>query len=410
MSDRSDSAPASKGWLSAHALEAPAAPPFAGAAFARAAAEGLRSLAGKPGTGSGWDAFERPFREAAGHVDSIRNPLAASPALGKLGAVAGAALTGLAAPEEKIPGALADRALQGIGGAIGDAFRKNAALPDPVGATWVETGNPTVERASMRTAGAPARPAPARPGGPAAPRPPKSRPALPSATHAPISRNDLPPAKTAFEAWAENLDRKLREARARVPAAPAKAKPPRKPFVFPGDPADLARFKEILSRRAPESPASPFPAAPAPFGPSGAVRPAPPPAAPSDVAPLLPPSASVAPGSPAADLSRLPAPRPAAPARDSLPPLPAPPPFPGPEAGPAAPAGSPRGTAPESALPPPSPRGIPAPGQAPEAPLPAPGSRPRPSEMEWLDEEDDLAARLHSLLRRQARRRGVDLS
>jgi hypothetical protein len=30
--------------------------------------------------------------------------------------------------------------------------------------------------------------------------------------------------------------------------------------------------------------------------------------------------------------------------------------------------------------------------------------------VEWLDEEEDLAGKLHRLLRRQAKRRGVDLS
>ncbi len=38
---------------------------------------------------------------------------------------------------------------------------------------------------------------------------------------------------------------------------------------------------------------------------------------------------------------------------------------------------------------------------------------PRPSEspeVRWLQEEDDLASKLNRLLRRQAKRRGVDLS
>jgi hypothetical protein len=41
--------------------------------------------------------------------------------------------------------------------------------------------------------------------------------------------------------------------------------------------------------------------------------------------------------------------------------------------------------------------------------VPAPGKNGSPA-VEWLDEEDDLAGKLHRLLRRQAKRRGVDLS
>ena len=64
---------------------------------------------------------------------------------------------------------------------------------------------------------------------------------------------------------------------------------------------------------------------------------------------------------------------------------------------------------------------MPAPGTASAGgPLPDPGSgigsgngstvhRHGQSQVEWMDEEDDLAAKLHRLLRRQAKRRGVEL-
>jgi hypothetical protein len=54
--------------------------------------------------------------------------------------------------------------------------------------------------------------------------------------------------------------------------------------------------------------------------------------------------------------------------------------------------------------------GLPDPLANPSGPaVPAPGKNGSPA-VEWLDEEDDLAGKLHRLLRRQAKRRGVDLS
>lgn len=397
MSDPSaetPAAPPSLGWLAAHALDASHASPFGSAAFARAASEGLRALAsGKPRAESEWEGFAKPFQTLAGHVESIRDPLGtqAKLPLAGIGEAAGAALRGVAAPEAVRP-----TPLSGIGSAIGEVLKPDGPPIKPQAASWVETGNPSVRRAIARTPSVPSKPpAPAKPAQPGATSRPKRAPAAPDL--APLSRADLPPAQSALEAWAEDLERRLRRARERAKATAPKpagrpAKPVRKPFVYPEDPADLARFKEILGRQAPSGPVPPA-------GTPGAVAPTPSPAAPGDtVTPVSPPW----PGAPApADpgiggiLSRLPAPgpRPSGPEpTDVFTPVQPPIPARGPATAP------PPVSAPPAASAPPVPAGAAAP------------AKPRPSEMEWLEEEDDLAARLHSLLRRQARRRGVDLS
>jgi hypothetical protein len=56
---------------------------------------------------------------------------------------------------------------------------------------------------------------------------------------------------------------------------------------------------------------------------------------------------------------------------------------------------------------------VPPRGTVPGPGVPASPEAPRPQgapAFEWMDEEDDLAGKLHRLLRRQAKRRGVDLS
>lgn len=405
MSDHSaesPAAPTSLGWLAAHALEGADATPWRSAAFARAASEGMRMLApARPDADPAWNGFSKPFREIVEHVASIQDPLrtAVKPTLAGIGEGAGAALRDLAAPKAPVP-----MPLSGIGRSFGEAMQAGDSPFRRKPASWVETGNPSVRRAGARPPVAPTKPsASAKP----APAPEtsnrKPKPAPPAPDLAPLSHASLPPAQTALEAWAEKLDRKMRQAREREEAAqvsaakrPAAPVPPKRvPFKYPEDPADPARFKEILSRHAPTGSAPPP-------GPPGAFAPKPGPAAPSDtVTPVAPPWPGVpGPADPGFGeiLSRLPAPgpRPSGPEPTDVF-TPAQPPIPG------------RGHVP---APPISAPPVPTAAQ-PTQPAPAAlagSAKPSPSEIEWLEEEDDLAARLHSLLRRQARRRGVDLS
>jgi hypothetical protein len=448
--------PASRGWITVHAME-----PQRDASLrfplelARAAAEGLRKppfLKTEAETDAPWDAFTKPFRTARENLDRIREPMQSmKPAVEKaapqpagqtsdrnplrgIGALAGTGLAGLdlgeigkASAKPPAPraasamGGIANLPAAGLGGlglaAIGAAASSavNGAGPlfakpsahgagadgktggdrnaKPADGSWVETGNPTTQpaRASRRTGAA-------------------AKSALAAGIAHPMSPR-LPAAPSPLEAWAEKAARKLKDYARGAGQAPAKTagaagasmsgpvdpmSPRRAPFIPPDDPETLARFKRVLESLPPE-PGSPATGEPAGSGVGG-----------NTVTPVSRKDpergAERVPADPGLSdvLDRLygpsvPAPSPESGDGDVFSPVQ--PPLPYRDAG----AASPAAPAPAAAS-------RPAPAAPADASTGTPNRSRAASEIEWLEEEDDLAAKLHSLLRRQAKRRGVDLA
>jgi hypothetical protein len=321
------------------------------------------------------------------------------------------------------------------------------------GGSWMEAGNPPARSANLspgnRFPGIP-NPAAAKPAtatGRASMRP-GSRDGLPARTNA---KPELPPAQTAFEAWAEKVARKVARKLPKYASVAGDSSGPgknlpsgsgkagdggtlqrlarRAPFIPPEDPETIARFKALLeAQRRPGAagPAGSPLAWPESMGDTGSAgsegdkshgRP-------HAVTPASPPRLEAArkPGAAGPDLSDL--------VQDLYPPIgksqsypgapgvgrdpegdnvhpPAHAPFPtrtdrsghGVDGDNGNGGNSPAGSTPRVPT-------VTVPTVAEGHPLPGRGG----AETEWLQEEDDLAAKLHRLLRRQAKRRGVDLA
>lgn len=430
-------APASMGWLSAHAMEAGRSlsawwlAPLAGARVDAA----LMSV-----TAAGGQAvqetlleFVKPFRAAEEHADLIRDPVRAS----GLSAIAAAGLGGLF---DK-PGQAAVKPGTSSG-------------QRPTGGSRVETGN----SGNSTVRGANVSPGRRFPGisNPAAGKPatstdrPLPRPGSRDGVPARANAKPLPPAaQTPFEDWADKVTRKLSRyvstsgnpsgTGENPPAGsgnPAGGKVPfrRAPFIPPEDPETLMRFKALMESQLAHKPGSPAPLAnDSANGSANGVA-----DAPADVSAGSVPAASGSAGNGfssggggtgggntvTSTLPKFPEPfrKPGAGGHDlsdlvrDLYPLigktPSPPAVAGSGRDPEVDNGHSPLQAPFPALPAFPPAASPSRVPAAEAPAtsagnPLPG---RAAETEWLQEEDDLAARLHRLLRRQAKRRGVDLA
>ncbi|GEM_PF-4890313 len=440
---------------------------------ARAAAEGMQRLPdeGMQGTGALGD-FAEPFRVAQEHMDLIREPAkavgkSASSSIGGIGGVgdvATAGPAGLGIGAIGSPGASDGKngkaVPAGIGSAldaagIGELFRNTGVTPSQESAkrnahparpariadgSWVETGNPTTRssRASASTRGT-GNPGPA----PISASRPTARDGIPArGFHGRIGGKPVSPPPSPFAGWAENVNRKIAGYGPKpdpqnphsindLDAKGGTASPTRAPSIVPLDDVAFARFLELLKQRAPNPHgpgASSTPKVPAvaisgtPSAGStapGATRPSD--RSPSystyssnDLSPVQHPF-SRPPGSPepsAPDLADL-VDNLYGPVRSDPAGHPA-------ENNTYSPVQHPFSQRPAGGdLSPVATKGKAGPGAGPSAVAPAAANAPAEaasqvrqgtSEMEWMDEEDDLAAKLHRLLRRQAKRRGVDLT
>jgi hypothetical protein len=453
------------GWRAPLALARSAAAAMAGVAGTAGGSSESREA------DAGAEEFVKPFRAAAELMGLIREPLkpnAGIPQSG-IGALAGTGLSALAAlsgGDAEAMGAESGRLSDASGNTLSDALAGPSPAGPAIGATpgiasldskngvavfaslaangvgpsrqrgpadgsWVETGNPTTRKGS-RSAPPGRSPQSAKPSAAANP---------PRASFSPSAAPTLPPARTDFEVWAERAAGKL----ARYVSGTGSASgpgpgsgsakptsPKRAPFIPPEDPETIARFKKLMEANLPVPHAADSETASGSAVDGNRAKPAAngretkPGQAPkagdsgSDrMVPVSPPYAGNAgpsgPGNPPApDLSDLAdalyAPvRPAAPGTDGNvhSPVHSPSSARNPDSGSGRMSPSDANRIP--------PRSVVAPGSDPvRAPMPSIGNgatvqRNGQSQMEWMDEEDDLAAKLHRLLRRQAKRRGVEL-
>lgn len=370
-------APASAlAWLALSALDGSASDPVLPAlAETRAAAEGLRRFPEADGETEAWSAFAEPFQAAMETVRALTGPV--------LGLSEGVAPE--ASGPSSFPASPSHRDARETPLAAAPAAATDPAMA-PRGSS-VETGNPSLLEIAARIgslSGASVPQAGTRPA--VAGAQPKADP-RPSRQSAPPA--SIPGATAALVSWTDRLTKAVAAVLPPIvtPQSPAR---PAVPMPAPGDPVAQAFFLGLLERIA---------SAP---GPDGSIQEAPGGASPG-VTPVSPPSGRAPGPDPLADLQNLLAGMPliGAPGNPASPAAApgAPAPFTG-NGGAQAPVSMP--SDPTS----PSPRGpLSAVPQSPDL-----SARARSSEVEWLDEEDDLAARLNRLLRRQARRHGVDLS
>ncbi len=402
-------APISLGWITSHALESRAPSPtgFDAVAIARAVAEGMRTLPkGAPDAEKPWTAFAAPFLAASEHLQAIRNPVPtmAAGALAGIGAAAAeAGLPGARRPDVQRTGSQSAKpaqALAGIGAVAADAAAKAGTVFQVKNGSWVETGNPSLGGIGAAAAGILAGLESGLGTSGTAPKAAGNR--EPARSSSSRSKQPAPPSAAMAEGtFAKLLKRMESIMRVAVSSAgrdttvseggtPGAESPRRAPFIDPQAPETQDRFRNILA----SGPTAQVPATGADSNSSDTVSPV----SPSSVGPEPEPAtaslagilAGLAGTEPAGqtDLDRTPT-------------------GPGPQPDPFSPVEAPfSGSGPvvqpsDASRPPrPYPAAAPAAGTAPA----------KPAEMEWLDSEDDLAARLHSLLRRQARRRGVDLA
>lgn len=405
-------APLSLGWVTTHALEGSAgsAVGFDAVTMARAVAEGMRTLPkGAPDPEKPWHAFAAPFRAASEHLQAIRHPVPGMADMALAGIGAAVAEAGLPGTRNRETGRSSSTSakpagsLAGIGAAAADAAGKAGSVSRAHTGSWVETGNPSLDGIGAAAAGilaglesgsgnspaADALPKRQRGKAPVAgKRQPVARPSTTSANG--LFADLLQRVERALQAAASSTGREAPISGSGTPAGKSAAESPRRaPFIDPAAPETQARFRDLLVNgpSADGAPADSLGNATdtvSPVSPSS-LGPKPVPAAP-DLAGILADLDGTGPGGQAV------------PGRAGTGPGWQPDPF------------SPGQESPAQALFP----GANAPSRPqrefPAAPPTAATAPAKPAELEWLDSEDDLAARLHSLLRRQARRRGVDLA
>jgi hypothetical protein len=366
---------------------APADPLSPALDAARGAAEGLRGRTDEDGLAEAWSAFAGPFDAA---METVRALAGLVPGLSVANVGEPPTVPAFPAAAARPPREARQvrQAREGSASAATSASPEGAVTPD---GSSVETGNPglTAILARMGSGNPSATPS----------APPMDAKAAPDVRLRAVSRNtratfpaaSVPDAEAARSTWSGRLAQAIASAFP-SPAAPRSPAGPASPLPSPADQTVQALFSGLLERLAvaPEGSEATEAAGKTPGD------------APSQVTPKLPAAGVAGLPLPISDLQNLLAGMPLIGATGT-------PPAPG-----SAPAGMPApftgtgGMAAPSAAPA-QPAGAPLRGPL-RADPPVPQESPaRSAGIEWLAEEDDLAERLNRLLRRQARRHGVDL-